>query len=121
MTDRTAAPDPRISVVVSVRNVEAELVDCIESLLAMTYMPGLVEIIVVDNQSTDGTADVIGAYPVIGACEVTPGSSAARNAGVRLARGEIIAFTDADCVVSPRWAEEIDAAILRARQLAGGG
>ncbi len=103
-----AAPLPRISVVVPVRNDEEGIAACLESLLAMTHPPGLVEIIAVDNGSSDRTRDVIRGYPVIAATEPTPGSSAARNAGIALAQGEIIAFTDADCVVARDWADEID-------------
>ena len=81
---------------------------CIESLLALDYPKDRMEVIVVDNGSTDQTRAVVGRYPVVSLQEQKKGSAAARNTGVAVAQGEIIAFTDADCVVDTDWATEID-------------
>ena len=97
-----------ISVVVPVYNGERVIGPCIESLLAMDYPRDAIEIIIVDNASTDGTAAIIGQYPVTKVSERTLGAAAARNAGIRTASGEIVAFTDADCVVDIRWARCIE-------------
>ncbi|MHB8383519.1 MAG: glycosyltransferase, partial [Candidatus Binataceae bacterium] len=69
----------------------------IESALAQTYSGGI-EIIVVNNGSTDGTADVIRRYAdrIVATDERKPGVSAARNTAVNRARGGYIAFLDAD-------------------------
>lgn len=99
---------PLISVVVPVYNGEESIAACIESLLAMEYPKNKVEFLVVDNHSTDRTRAIIDQYPVIALSEPQRGPSAARNAGIRAARGEIIAFTDADCQVCSRWAHEIE-------------
>ena len=100
---------PLISVVVPVYNGAGHIGACIASLLAMDYPQDNIEIIIVDNDSTDATPHIISQYPVVTLRESTPGSSAARNAGIRRARGTIIAFTDADCLVERQWAQEIEA------------
>lgn len=95
---------PYVSVVVPVFNGRSLIGDCIESLLALDYPAERIEIIIVDNGSTDGTDEVVKGYPVRLLYEKEKkGSYAARNAGIKNAKGEIIAFTDADCVVSREW------------------
>ena len=100
----SAVGTPFISVVVPVFNGEVTIEACLESLLTQTYLRDRYEIIVVDNDSTDGTVDVIKRYPVRYVLEREVQSSyAARNRGIREATGDIIAFTDADCVASRDW------------------
>lgn len=82
--------------------------ECIEALLAQTYPADRYEVIVVDNGSTDGTAQVVQRYPVRYLCwDEVQTSYAARNAGVVLARGEALAFCDADQVARPGWLEAL--------------
>jgi glycosyltransferase involved in cell wall biosynthesis len=100
MTEGTA---PFVSVVVPARNAEQTVGQCLESLLRLDYDPERREILVVDNGSTDRTGEIIRRYPVRCLFEPRRGPSAARNCGVEAARGEIVAFTDADCVVTTRW------------------
>lgn len=105
-----AAESPLVSVVVPFYNRQRYLAACIESLLAQEPIGGAVEIILVDNGSSDGSAAVAGRYPeVIAIHEDRPGVYAARNTAVRLARAPIIAFTDADCVVAPDWLRAVSA------------
>ncbi len=87
---------PLVSVIIPVYNCEAYLAEAIGSVLAQTYRP--LEIIVVDDGSTDGSADVAHRFQnTVEYCRQTHrGSSAARNAGVELAQGDYIAFLDAD-------------------------
>jgi len=92
---------PFISVVVPVLNRERDIGRCLESLLALDY-PSF-EIVVVDNGSTDGTQEVISRYPVRMVIEQKRGAYIARNTGLRMAAGEIIAFTDSDCIVEEDW------------------
>src|SRR4029450_1606055 len=94
---------PSFTVVVPVRNGEATIRACIESLVAQQYPADRFDIIVVDNGSTAGTAQIVAPYPLtVVQCD-TLGPSPARNAGVWHARGEIVAFTDADCVADTGW------------------
>jgi cellulose synthase/poly-beta-1,6-N-acetylglucosamine synthase-like glycosyltransferase len=96
---------PRVSVVVAVYNAEQTLPGCVESLLQLDYPPDRVELLCVDNASTDATSSILTRY---GSClrvlaERKRGPAAARNTGLRHATGEIVAFTDADCVVDRAW------------------
>jgi len=89
--------DPlRVSVVIPAYNSAEYLADAVESVLAQTHPQ--VELIVVDDGSTDGTAEVMADYA--DRCtyvrQPNAGSAAARNHGIQLARGELIAFLDAD-------------------------
>lgn len=93
-----------VSIIVPVYNGEKTLALCINSLLALDYPKNKYEIIIVDNNSTDRTRQIINACPVRYVSEHNIQTSyAARNAGVRVAAGDILAFTDSDCVVSKDW------------------
>jgi glycosyltransferase involved in cell wall biosynthesis len=97
---------PFVSVIVPVRN-DLGVTACIEALLGQTYPRDRYEILIVDNGSTDGTPHAIKRHPVTLLVEDRLSSSyAARNKGVRYARGEVIALADADCRPEPRWIEE---------------
>lgn len=94
---------PFVSIVVPVRNGEAVLGRCLESIQALDWPEDRRETIVVDNGSRDGTAGVASRYRVRLLREPRPGACVARNAGWRAAKGDLIAFTDCDCVVSTQW------------------
>jgi glycosyltransferase involved in cell wall biosynthesis len=100
---------PDISVVLAVRNGAPTVGACLDSLLAQEYPNQKLEILVVDNGSTDRTASVLARYHrKIGVLRTERrGASAARNCGIAAARGEAIAFTDADCVADPSWLRHI--------------
>jgi glycosyltransferase involved in cell wall biosynthesis len=88
------------SVVIAAFNEERYLGEAIESVLAQTYRP--FELIVVDDGSTDGTADIAGAHPEVRLLrQPNRGLGAARNAGVAAAIGEYLAFHDADDLMTP--------------------
>jgi GT2 family glycosyltransferase len=71
--------------------------------MALTPPLGGFEIIFVDNGSTDCSLALARQYPVTVLQEPKRGRSTARNAGIRIARGSLIAFVDADCVVETNW------------------
>ena len=105
--DRAAsAPDagPAVSVVIPVRDGERRLAQCLGALEAQADVTGF-EVIVVDNASHDATAAVARAHPIVTRVLTEPriGSYAARNAGVEVARGDVLAFTDVDCTPEPGW------------------
>ena len=104
---------PDVSVVVPVRNAADTIADCVDSLLALAYPSDGFEVLVVDNASTDRTPAILERYAdrVRLLHEPSRGPSHARNAGVRHARGDVIAFTDADCRVDRSWLTEIVPAV----------
>ncbi len=89
---------PLVSVVIPVYNGERYLAEALESVLAQTYRH--IEILVIDDGSTDRSAAIANQYdPAVRYFfQTNGGSSAARNAGVGLARGDYIAFLDSDDV-----------------------
>jgi cellulose synthase/poly-beta-1,6-N-acetylglucosamine synthase-like glycosyltransferase len=94
---------PFISIVVGIRNEEKFIEECIESLLKLDYPRDRYEIIIVDGMSTDKTRDLVQKYPVKLLLNERKNVSAARNLGVKNARGNFVAFTDGDCKVDPQW------------------
>ncbi len=99
---RSAAVAGSVSVIIPAYNAERYIADAIESALGQTLPP--YEIIVVDDGSTDGTADVVRRYgePVRLLLQRNRGPAAARNRGLMEARGEFVAFLDADDVWTRR-------------------
>ena len=96
---------PFASVIVPVYNDAARLTLCLEALAVQDY-PAF-EVIVVDNGSADdGVARVCEAFGVTCVVEPKVGSYAARNRGASLAEGEVLAFTDADCIPEVQWLRE---------------
>jgi len=77
------------------------------SLLGMDYPPERREILVVDNGSVDRTAEIVKSFPVRYLREERRGASYARNRGIEESKGEILAFTDADCLVTSGWLREL--------------
>ncbi len=99
---------PRFSVVVPAVNEVLEIGACLESLAAQDF-PGLVEVIVVDNNSVDQTAEVAASYGATVLFEPRPGVCWARQRGTEAARGEIVVSTDADTRFAHDWLSRIDA------------
>ena len=87
---------PLVSIIIPAYNREGTVARSIDSVLDQTYSP--MEIIVVDDGSTDQTVDVVRSYGdrVILICQPNGGPSSARNTGVAHANGEIISFLDSD-------------------------
>lgn len=102
----------RISVIVPFHNSEKYISDCVRGLLSQEYPAEGYEVIMVDNNSTDASAEIVRRYPRVKlVSEDKQGAYAARNRGLRDAMGEIIAFTDSDCVPSSDWLKEIELAM----------
>lgn len=99
---------PFVSIVVPVYNGEKTIGRCIESLLNLDYPKDRYEIIVVDNGSKDRTREIVKKYPVTLLVENKIRSSyAARNKGIKHAKGEYIAFIDADEWADKKWLKEM--------------
>jgi len=96
---------PLISVVIPAYNVQETLDVCLDALEQQTLPREHYEIIVVDDGSTDGTQGIVANRDVVMIHQPHRGAAAARNAGAHRAQGEIILFTDADCVPGLNWIE----------------
>lgn len=95
---------PLVSVIVPVWNSPEQIALCLTALGAQTYPRDRMEVLVVDNASTDATAAAARRFALATVLsEGTPGSYHARNRGLISARGEYVAFTDADCIPAPGW------------------
>jgi GT2 family glycosyltransferase len=117
---------PRTTVAVCTRNRSRSLLDACEATLAVDPPDGGWELLIVDNRSTDDTAEVareLAAREPRVRVEVEPeiGLSAARNAGFRHARGELVVYVDDDAYPEPGWLRALVAAFDREGVLAAGG
>ena len=102
-----------VSIIVPVHNDENCIGDLIESLLNQDYPADMREIVIVDNNSTDRSREIVKGYPVTLLQENDIQSSyAARNRGIRNSKHEILAFIDSDCIASPQWLREGIAMLL---------
>src|SRR5262245_49467004 len=95
-----AQPAPAVSVVMPVYNAEATLEECLTRLGQSTFED--FEVVVVDDGSTDRSAEILARFPV----RVVPspgrvGPAAARNLGAQVATGKILFFIDSDVMVRP--------------------
>jgi glycosyltransferase involved in cell wall biosynthesis len=95
---------PFISIVIPVYNGVGTIQLCLGAIFRSDYPRERFEVIVVDNNSTDNTPEIASQYPVRLVYEREfQGPHAASNTGVREAQGEIVVFTDSDCVPDPEW------------------
>ncbi|MFH1195313.1 MAG: glycosyltransferase [bacterium] len=108
---------PTATILVAARNEENNIVDCLNSLEKLQYPEGKLEIIIINDHSTDRTGELIGGFikdkpkfktiiPQKGIGSLKGKANAIAN-GLEIASGEIILTTDADCTVSPTWAKTI--------------
>ncbi|HAN74396.1 MAG TPA: glycosyltransferase [Planktothrix sp. UBA8407] len=103
-----------LSVVIPVYNGETDLPDLIECLRSQTYPANQVEYLLVDNNSQDNSVSIVQELAPSTTINIRSlsenniqSSYAARNAGIRVATSDIIAFTDMDCRPEPQWLEEL--------------
>jgi glycosyltransferase involved in cell wall biosynthesis len=109
-----------ISVIVPTYNRGATLDLCLQALLAQDYLE--YEIILSDDGSTDDTPKVAAKFPPVKYIRgENHGPAAARNRGIGQARGEVIAFTDDDCLVPPNWLSRLADGYARHPEVAGVG
>lgn len=98
---------PTISVIVPVLNMEKTIRATMDSLMKLKYPEEKIEIIVVDGMSRDETRNIVGEYPVQLVDQEGKGLNAARNTGIKYSSGELLAYTDGDCVLPEDWAIKI--------------
>lgn len=94
---------PFISVVVPVYNGESTIKSCLESIMALNYPREKLEVIVVNDGSTDGTLNLVKAYSVKIIEKDHTGYPSTINAGIKVSRGGLIVNIDADTYVAPDW------------------
>lgn len=108
---------PSVTVIVAARNEEDNIGQCIESLLALNYPTDKLQIIIVNDRSTDSTKDIILRYTekhnvltyleAIDSPGKLKGKPKALSQAINNAKGELIFTTDADCHVNPDWVKEM--------------
>jgi len=121
----------QISVVVPTYNSKEELKKCLAVLTKQTFSADKYEVIIVDDGSTDGTEEAVEEIKkdlkksmqrnLKYFKQENSGPAVARNLGIQKAEGEIIAFTDSDCIARPNWLEEIDKSFQDAQILGVSG
>ncbi|HEY1299214.1 MAG TPA: glycosyltransferase [Stellaceae bacterium] len=111
---------PRVSVVVCAYNAERTIEQCLASLAVLNYPD--YEVIVVNDGSRDRTLEIAESF---GYCRIisqpNKGLSVARNVGAEAATGEIVAYTDSDCVADPDWLDYLVAKMETGGYAACGG
>ncbi|MBI3758021.1 MAG: glycosyltransferase [Deltaproteobacteria bacterium] len=111
---------PKVSVVVCAYNADRTMAACLTSLEKLNYQN--YEVIVVNDGSTDRTRSISEQFDFIHLInQENKGLSAARNVGIAAATGEIVAFTDSDCVADPDWLTYLVGTFLRTGRSAVGG
>lgn len=109
-----------VSVIVITSNEEKNIRDSLDSLVALDYPPDRFEILVVDA-STDATPRIVGEYPKVRLLRSEKGFSTQKNVALKHAGFDVLAFTDADCIIPPEWLRVIDRAFFNKRVAAIGG
>ncbi len=95
------------SVIIPAYNEASTLPSCLRALAAQTVTPDRYEVIVVDDGSVDGTAEIAARHGALVLRQEHQGAAAARNRGAQQARNPILLFTDADCEPLPDWIEQM--------------
>ncbi len=96
-----------VSVVVPAYNAQGTIWQCLASLVKQSFPRDNFEILMVDDGSTDRTQQIIKQFPVRYIHQTNQGPATARNKGAREAKGEIILFTDADCIADTDWIKQM--------------
>jgi GT2 family glycosyltransferase len=111
---------PKVSVIVCSYNGGQTLEACLRSLKKIDYPD--YEVVVVDDGSTDHTKEILSHHPWVNAIyQTNHGLSVARNVGAAAATGEIIAYTDSDCMADPDWLYYLVGTLLSGNYAGVGG
>lgn len=109
MDDNQAEVDYKLTVIVACRNEEENIITCLDGLLAQNYPADKLEILIVDDNSTDKTATIVQGYKRAKLIKSGgEGKKAAIITGIENATGQIIVTTDADCRFRKNWLKHIN-------------
>lgn len=108
----------KISVVIPVYNRKAQIISTVKSIYCCNYLN--FEVIIVDDGSTEDLSELKKFKDLIYIKQKNSGPGIARNTGVKEATGEIIAFTDSDCIVSKDWLRIINESLKNKVGIVGG-
>ena len=100
-------PALQVSVIIPTYNASDSLQECLKALKKQDFPRNQYEIIVIDDGSTDSTPSITNNFNVRYYYQENKGPAAARNKGVEMAGGNIILFTDADCIPDINWIKEM--------------
>ena len=104
-----AADYPTVSVIIPVRNRPMEITACLRSLTCLAYPTDKLEIIVVDDASDDTTPAAAAQFQQVRLLRMQQRHQASfcRNRAAEIARGDVLAFIDSDCLADPTWLNEL--------------
>lgn len=113
---------PSVSIIIPVRNRPEDMEACLNSLMRLNYPKNKLEVLVVDDASTDSTPEVVSRFPVrLIRNKQNRQASFCRNLAAHQAKGDILAFIDSDCLADPGWLLELIPAFRDAALGAVGG
>lgn len=104
--------DTTVTIIIPVRNEEGSIGRLLKSLQQQSYPAHLTQIIVIDDNSTDSTCDIVNSFTGVELIHLNGEVSASHKkraieAGLKVARGEWIVTTDGDCVMGPEWLQQV--------------
>jgi len=111
--------NPKITVAVPAKNEEENIAACLKAVFAQTLKP--YEVIVVNSKSTDRTEEIARTFPVKIAYDNYGSIGNARQAALEAAKGEYIAYTDADCMPEKNWLKNLSKELRKGVAGVGGG
>ena len=107
---------PAVSVLIPIHNEEKQIQDCLQSVVLQNYPKELLEIIVINDHSTDGSSGLIAGFPDVKLINLPKdhrGKKAALQTGVGAAKGEIVLTTDGDCEMGVDWVASVVMALMK--------
>lgn len=113
-----AVPKTKISIIIPARNEEENIAECLNSIISQNYPKHLLEVLVIDDHSTDNTAEIILCFKeknvrllslkdFVGSTEINSYKKKAIEIAIKQSTGELIVTTDADCIVAQNWLQTI--------------
>jgi len=106
LVSRGSQQCPRVSIVVTVYNAERTIKQCLDSVMKLDYPKDRLDVVVIDDGSTDNSADIVKKYPVRLVQKPHGGYPSAMNNGIKVTNGDVIFIIDSDAYVEKDWLEK---------------